>query len=423
MYDLPASQQIVTMLVGWGDQCADSIFATVKPEMLQDIDREIFNKCLNEYKNGKEINFFTIGDNPQWIERVTAFTSAIPVYSDYKLKPVIDKLYSVYEKRRLNNLNIALTDMINNGANVEEIWRMFDLVRGEIDFDKSKGFKSLADVIDETATIEDFEGMTHSCLQTNWPDFDNQIIVKPGDMVILAGRPSMGKTDFAMQLAKRVARNGQPVAFFSLETEAKYLNRRLAPGSTFDVFQQFCHENASLPIFIDDNPIQSIYTAKAQLEYAIKRWGVKVAIFDYLTLMDAPKSENRNREIEELAKGLKRNARQLNIPHIVLAQLNRSVEARQNKRPMLSDLRDSGGLEQVVDVALFAYRPSYYGIKETKDIADTANYLEIISGKQRDGARGTLKFYYNPEYKVIENWDYKGSTEPTNGKLDNSVPF
>ena len=415
MYSLPASQQIVTMLVGWADQCADSIFASVKPEMLMDIDREIFVKCLDDYKNGKDINFFTIGDKPEWVQRVTAFTNAIPVYSDYKLKPVVSQLYSNYEKRRIKNLNMSLTDMIENGAQVDDIWRMIDIARGEIDFNKSQGFKSLADIIDETATIEDFEGMTHSCLQTSWPDFDNQIIIKPGDMVILAGRPSMGKTDFAMQLAKRVAKNGQPVAFFSLETEAKYLNRRLAPGSSFDEFQRFCFENASLPIFIDDNPVQSVYTAKAQLEYAVKRWGVKVAIFDYLTLMDAPKSENRNREIEELAKGLKRNARELNIPHIVLAQLNRSVEARQNKRPMLSDLRDSGGLEQVVDVALFAYRPVYYGIKDTEEIRDTTNYLEIISGKQRDGARGTLKFYYNPQSKVIENW--------TSNNFENGVPF
>ena len=165
-----------------------------------------------------------------------------------------------------------------------------------------------------------------------------------------------------------------------------------------------CAKNVDLPIYIDDNPIQNVFSARAQVEYAYKKFGIKVAIFDFLTLMDTPAGENRNREIEELTKGLKINARETNIPHIILAQLNRGVEGRRDKRPELSDLRDSGAIEQIVDIALFLYRPIYYDIKEVDGISDTTNYLEVLSRKQREGARGAMQFFYDPIKKIVGDW-------------------
>ncbi|MGA2298285.1 MAG: replicative DNA helicase, partial [FCB group bacterium] len=199
------------------------------------------------------------------------------------------------------------------------------------------------------------------------------------DFIVIAGRPSMGKTALALSIARNIAvEYKKKVAFFSIEMDSVQLVLRLLSAEarvngndirvgrvsqeSFSKIAKTIHRIADAPIIIDDSPSLSIMELRAKTRRMIAEHQVQLVIVDYLQLMHAPKTESREREISMISQSFKQIAKELNIPVIALAQLNRSVESRQDKRPMLSDLRESGSIEQDADVVLFVHRPEYYKI-------------------------------------------------------------
>ncbi|MCX6149331.1 MAG: replicative DNA helicase [Ignavibacteriales bacterium] len=241
------------------------------------------------------------------------------------------------------------------------------------------------------------------------------------DLIILAARPSMGKTALALCLARNAAVDYKvPVAIFSLEmatiqmvirlicAEAR-LNAHLVrtgklPMEDAHKLTKNIHRISEAPIYIDDSPAQTVLEIRAKARRLKVEKKVGLIIIDYLQLMNSSsKMESREREISHISRSLKSLAKELNIPVLALAQLNRAVEARTDKRPQLSDLRESGSIEQDADVVMFIHRPEYYGIKQDADGNSTENIAEIIVGKQRNGPTGDAHLTFLRDYARFEN--------------------
>jgi replicative DNA helicase len=243
---------------------------------------------------------------------------------------------------------------------------------------------------------------------------------QPSDLVIIAARPSMGKTSFVLNVAQHVGiEQNQPVGFFSLEmskeqlflrmltSEAKIDSQRLRTGYLrADDYGAISNALAKLehaPVFIDDTPALGVLEMRAKARRLMAEHGLKLLIVDYLQLMQARgRYENRTQELGSISRALKGLAKELNVPVLALSQLSRAPESRSDHRPQLSDLRESGALEQDADLVLFIFRPEVYEPKpEYEDLA------EIIIGKQRNGPIGTVTLTFIKERTTFEN-HYRG---------------
>ena len=257
---------------------------------------------------------------------------------------------------------------------------------------------------------------------TGFKDLDNRLQgLQKGDLVVVAGRPSMGKTSFAMNIAENVLldddSNGA-VLIFSLEMPGESLTTRLLSGMTklnqqnvrsgmlkddeLRILLQQSEKLKNMPLWIDDSSILSPMElrAKARRLARTEKDGLSLIVVDYLQLMQLPLSiENRVNQISEISRSLKSLAKELNVPVIALSQLNRAVEQRPNKRPIMADLRDSGAIEQDADVILFIYRDEVYN-----EDSEQGNKAEIIIGKQRNGPIGTVNLTFLKEFTRFENF-------------------
>jgi replicative DNA helicase len=241
------------------------------------------------------------------------------------------------------------------------------------------------------------------------------------DLVIIAARPSMGKTAFALSLARNAAVDHKvPVGIFSLEMSTMQLIIRMLcaegrlnahlvrtgklPSSEGVKLSKNAHRLINSPIYVDDTPAQSILEIRAKARRLKVEKNIGIIFIDYLQLMQGPaKVESREREISHISRSLKSLAKELNIPVVALAQLNRMVETRTDKRPQLSDLRESGSIEQDADVVIFLNRPEYYGIMKDENGNSLEGVAEVIIGKQRNGPTGTSQLAFIKEYARFEN--------------------
>jgi replicative DNA helicase len=293
---------------------------------------------------------------------------------------------------------------------------------------------------------------------TGFVDLDRKLGgLHPSDLVVLAGRPSMGKTALATNIAFYAARNYRPaveregktaedgavVGFFSLEMSAEQLATRILAEESgvssdrirrgdvshedFDKFVQASQQLAALKLFIDDTPALSVAALRTRARRLKRQQGLGLIVIDYLQLL-RPSSqtraqENRVQEISEITRGLKALAKELDVPVLALSQLSRAVEQREDKRPMLADLRESGSIEQDADVVMFIFREEYYLSREPTRRPDEAESkfsdryqewrerLEIVHGlgeiiiaKQRHGPIGTVKLRFDAETTKFDNY-------------------
>jgi replicative DNA helicase len=248
-------------------------------------------------------------------------------------------------------------------------------------------------------------------LSTGFIDLDKMTSgFQKSDLIIVAARPSMGKTAFALNVAQNVAtRTGETVAIFSLEmSSAQLVMRMIASEGNIDA-QAFRTGNlneedwekltmsigtlSEASIFIDDTPGITIFDIRAKLRRLQAEHGLGLVMIDYLQLISGRGIESRQQEISEISRSLKLMAREFNVPIIALSQLSRAVEQRQDKRPMLSDLRESGSIEQDADMVAFLYRDDYYNEESEKK-----NIAEIIIGKQRNGPVGRVELLFLKNY-------------------------
>jgi replicative DNA helicase len=240
------------------------------------------------------------------------------------------------------------------------------------------------------------------------------------DLLLIAARPAMGETSFALNIGLNVAKKyNSTVAFFSLEMSREQLVMRLLSGESFvdsqkmatgklseDEWEKLCMASASLTqtdIRVDDNPSITVAEMNAKLR-RVENLGL--VIIDYLQLMTGSgygrASENRVQVVGEISRSLKIMAKELNVPVICLSQLSRAVESRQDKRPIMSDLRESGAIEQDADAILFLYRDDYYNPN-----TEEKNVAECIVSKNRHGETGTVKLQWLPQYTTFADREWK----------------
>jgi replicative DNA helicase len=236
------------------------------------------------------------------------------------------------------------------------------------------------------------------------------------DMIVVAARPGMGKTAFVLSAARNTAvEHGKGVAIFSLEMSSVQLVKRLIAGEAkidseklrkgdladheFHQLHARIPKLTTAPIFIDDSPGLSIFDFRAKCRRLKAQHNIELVIIDYLQLMSGSGSENRATEISEISRSLKSLAKELQCPVVALSQLNRGLEQRPNKRPIMSDLRESGAIEQDADVIMFIYRDEVYHPDTTTD----KGMAEIIIGKQRNGPIGTVRLSWQGPYTKFDN--------------------
>ncbi len=286
------------------------------------------------------------------------------------------------------------------------------------------GFQALHDLLGKVVErIDELYGQDNPSevtgVATGFADLDRMTSgLQPGDLVVVAGRPSMGKTAFSLNIGEHVAVDLQmPVAVFSMEMGASQLaqrmlcsvgrldQQRLRTGRLHDDdWPRLTHAIQKMQdaqLYIDETPALNALELRARARRLHRQCGrLGLVIVDYLQLMSSTSSgENRATEISEISRGLKGLAKELNCPVIALSQLNRSLEQRPNKRPVMSDLRESGAIEQDADVILFIYRDEVYN----PDSADKGS-AEIIIGKQRNGPIGTIRLTFVGQYTKFENF-------------------
>ncbi|HOP41065.1 MAG TPA: replicative DNA helicase [Geobacteraceae bacterium] len=335
----------------------------------------------------------------------------------------------VKEKAIARNLITAATEIVTDGyddqAEIEELLdkaqkTIFEISENRI---KSPYFPVNLILKDTIKYIEDLYEKKESVtgVPTGFVDLDNKTAgFQSGDLIIIAGRPSMGKTAFALNIAQYAAIHANPrhpVAIFSLEmskeqlvtrmlcSEARVDASRLRTGhlqdGDWDKIMRGADKLHESKIFIDDTPAISIMEMRAKARRLKAEHGVGMVVVDYLQLMRGGASpESRQQEISEISRSLKALAKELSVPVVALSQLNRGLESRNDKRPIMSDLRESGAIEQDADVIMFVYRDEVYN-KENPDVKGRA---EIIIGKQRNGPIGTVDLTFLGEFTRFENY-------------------
>ena len=325
----------------------------------------------------------------------------------------------VAEKSLLRQLIKASTTITNAGYDArEEVDAIMEMAEKSI-FDiaqrgNTKDFAHVSDVIvlavEKLEELHKNQGQTTG-VETGFTDFDRQTAgLQPSDLILLGARPSMGKTAFLLNIAQNAAlRKSVPTAFFSLEMSSEQLcNRLLAAESGIDAtiirtgnldkpeywdrISECMPFISKAPLYFDDTPGITITEMRAKCRRLKVEKNLGLVIIDYLQLMTSPSSsrpESRQQEISEISRSLKGLAKELHVPMVVAAQLSRAVEARKDHRPMLSDLRESGAIEQDADVVAFLYRDEYYNPDTLKK-----NHAEVIIAKQRNGPTGTVELAF-----------------------------
>lgn len=281
------------------------------------------------------------------------------------------------------------------------------------------GFRNVADILDTHMQIVETRSQTDGVvtgLSTGFVGLDKITTgLHEDNLIILAARPAMGKTALALNIAQYIAvKEKKPVAIFSLEMGAESLIERMLAAEgmvegyhlktgnlSVEEWSRLVHAQGNLydaPIFVDDTAGIRISEIRSKARKLAQEMGdLGVIIIDYLQLITGSKGENRQQVVSEISRELKILAKDLKVPVIALSQLSRAVEQRQDKRPMLSDLRESGSIEQDADIVAFLYREAYYQ-KEQADSQEANNVTELILEKNRHGSLGTVKLYFHKEY-------------------------
>ena len=269
----------------------------------------------------------------------------------------------------------------------------------------------------EQAEAMSMRGSDVTGIPTGFRDLDRKLSgLHPANLVVVAARPSMGKTALALNIAKNVAFKSGPVAVFSLEmsreevvsrllcSEGRIDSQRLRTGqlaeSDFTKLSSAANALYKKPIYVDDSPALTVTEIRAKCRRLARRPGLSLVVVDYLQLMNSSgRQENRQQEIATISRSLKNLARELHVPIIAVSQLNRSLEAREDKRPRLGDLRESGAIEQDADIVMFIYRHEYYH----PEAQESQGIAEIIVAKHRQGAVGRIDMTFLPEFTLFSD--------------------
>ncbi|QEK13500.1 replicative DNA helicase [Crassaminicella thermophila] len=393
--------------------------------------REIFDAVLALYNRDEPVDLVTLSEEltqRQTLESIggitylTSLSSAVPTTTNVKYYAKI-----VEEKSILRRLIKASSEILEKGYQAEEeVNHILDLAEKSI-FDISQkksqeGFSAIKEVLlDSFDKIEQLYqnkgGITG--LTTGFADIDRKTSgLQKSDLILIAARPSMGKTAFSINIAQNAAiKADASVAIFSLEMSKEQLVQRMLSSESHIEIQKIrtgtLNEDewprlakamgplAQAKIFIDDTPGISVMEMKAKCRRLKMEQGLDLILIDYLQLMSGDgKSESRQQEISNISRSLKGLAREMDCPVVALSQLSRAPELRADHRPILSDLRESGAIEQDADLVMFLYRDEYYHAD-----SDKKNIGEVIIAKQRNGSTGTVELAWLGQFTKFANLD------------------
>lgn len=332
----------------------------------------------------------------------------------------------VAEKSRarkvIEDLSQSISNVYDGQKDLNEILSQTGQNLSTISSEQKKGFRPIIDVIDSTQSILDERSQKTGDVtgtSTGFNDFDQITTgLHEDNLIIIAARPAMGKTAFALNIAQNVAKNSdKAVAIFSLEMGAESLVERMLSAEglipSYHVRTGNLSESewrrmisaqerlARGKIFIDDTAGIRISEIRSKAKrLAQENGGLGLIVIDYLQLIEGRGRENRQQEVSEISRQLKIIAKELKVPVIALSQLSRGVDQRNDKRPILSDLRESGSIEQDADIVAFLYREAYYKRDEQEE---PDNVTELILEKNRHGSLGTVQLYFLKEYAKFSN--------------------
>lgn len=395
----------------------------------RDRDQKIFAAILDLYERREAVDLITLTaklkklgqlDEVGGAAYLTSLINSVPTSAHLEYYAKIVK-----EKSLLRHLINAATQIITESYESAEDTdvlldraeqMIFEIAQRRIE----QTFIPLKQVLkDSFEVIEDLYNRKEHItgVPSGFKDLDDLTTgFQAGDLVVIASRPAMGKTSLCINIVQHVAvEKKMPIAFFSLEmskeqlvqrmlwSESRVNGRKLLGGflgeSAWPKLTIAAGRLSEASIFIDDSAAISVLELRAKARRLKTRQDIKLIIVDYLQLMQGRgKTENRQQEISEISRSLKSLAKELSLPVIGISQLSRAVEGRQNRRPLLSDLRESGAIEQDADLVAFIYREEYYNPTE-----DNKGIAEIIIGKQRNGPTGTAKLAFIEDYARFEN--------------------
>ena len=400
-------------------------------DFYRDVHRIIFEAMEHLHRENKEIDVITLPDELKRMKKLDDVGGLEYVLNLPNLVGSAANIeyYAniVAEKALARNLILTCTELTTEAYDGQkETEALLDDAERRIlqlSDTKNRGdFASVGAVVEVTLDkitklYENKAGLTG--LPTGFRDLDRMTSgLQPSDLILVAARPSMGKTAFTLNIAQNVGvRQHKTVAFFSLEMSQEQLVQRLLcqiahidsqklrtgqlnSDEEWTRLTDACDKLYESPIYIDDTPGISVAEMRSKARRLKSEHGLDLIIVDYLQLMQGRNAESRQQEISEISRSLKALARELKVPLIALSQLSRSVESRQDKRPMLSDLRESGALEQDADIVSFLYREDYYD-KETEN----QHITEVILAKHRNGPVGSVKLYFKNEFTLFLNLD------------------
>lgn len=402
------------------------------------IHQEIYKAIFNLGKRNRAIDFFTVADELKssgkieeiggevYLAELTSFVTSTAHIEEHA--KIVQQKY--IQRQLIKSAMEIQRRSFDESEDVEELinfaeYEIFNLSQGNIKRETVQINALLSKAISE---IEEAAKNKNKLLgvPSGFTEIDRYTSGwQKSDLIIIAARPSMGKTAFVLSMARNMAvQHNRPIAFFSLEmsslqlvnrlmsAEAEIPNDKLRTGDLKDhEWQQLERKLKNLEsaqIFIDDTPAISIFELRAKCRRLVKAYNIQCVIIDYLQLMTAgiDLKGNREQEVSTISRSLKSIAKELNIPIIALSQLNRSVESRSgDKKPQLSDLRESGAIEQDADMVLFIHRPEYYGITADADGRPTTGLAEIIIAKHRNGATGSAYLKFIKQYARFTDYD------------------
>ena len=391
--------------------------------------REIYDAIMDLFQKAEPIDLITVSeqlklrgtlDNVGGLEYLTNIATSVPTTANAKHYAGI-----VEEKALLRKLIKTSSDIINMGYEASEEVSIlldkaeksiFDIIQGR----NTQGFSHIKDVLVDTFNrLEELYNKKGfiTGIPTGFTDLDYKTAgLQNSDLILVAARPAMGKTSFALNIAQHAAIHSKiPVAIFSLEMSKEQLVNRILCSEVMidshkmkigkledDDWQKMARALGPLseaPIYIDDTPGLSVMDIRAKCRRLKLEKGLGLVVIDYLQLMQSRgRAESRQQEISEISRSLKILAKEINIPVITLSQLSRAPEARSDHRPMLSDLRESGAIEQDADLVMFLYRDDYYNPD-----TDKKNVAEVIIAKHRSGSTGTVELRWFGEYTKFVN--------------------
>lgn len=427
-HDLAAEQSVLGSVFISPDSLIFLADELVPDDFYKPANKIVFKTMLSLLEKGEPIDATTMGSaltNQGDISKIGGITYIVElVNSTPTSKNVEHYAKLVKEKATLRKVIADLSDSLASAyqgdVSIDDIIAKTEKSMLDISNQNTgTGFRNAADILDTHMQMVETRSQTDGVvtgLSTGFVGLDKITTgLHEDNLIILAARPAMGKTALALNIAQYIAvKEKNPVAIFSLEMGAESLIERMLASEgmvegyhlktgnlSVEEWSRLVHAQGNLydaPIFVDDTAGIRISEIRSKArKLAQEMGGLGVIIIDYLQLITGSKGENRQQVVSEISRELKILAKDLKVPVIALSQLSRAVEQRQDKRPMLADLRESGSIEQDADIVAFLYRDAYYQ-KEQADSQEANNVTELILEKNRHGSLGTVKLYFHKEY-------------------------